>query len=66
MKEEEKSLRGSIWRTPKERLGRMGGRALGPEGECVCPRCGTTLPHEVGVPCNQRYCPKCGTRMVRK
>ena len=37
----------------------------GPIGECVCPVCGTLLPHTVGVPCYEMTCPKCGTLMVR-
>jgi hypothetical protein len=48
--------------------GRMGGTrpGAGPSGECVCPQCGATIPHQVGVPCYQVQCPKCGTAMVRK
>jgi len=48
--------------------GRMGGTrpGAGPGGECVCPNCGATAPHQVGQPCNQVSCPKCGTRMIRK
>ena len=46
--------------------GRGGGRGLGPGGECVCPKCGTTVPHQAGQPCYQMSCPKCGTRMIRK
>jgi hypothetical protein len=46
--------------------GRMGGPfAAGPGGNCVCPSCGTIVPHIVGQPCNQRSCPKCGTKMTR-
>ncbi|MHC1585057.1 MAG: hypothetical protein ACXQS7_02170 [Candidatus Syntropharchaeia archaeon] len=45
--------------------GRMGGRGLGPGGECVCPNCGTRVPHKRGVPCFQESCPKCGIQMVR-
>jgi len=43
-----------------------GGRGLGPAGECVCPNCKATAPHQLGQPCNQVSCPKCGTRMIRK
>ena len=48
--------------------GRMGGTrpGAGPGGECVCPSCGTTAPHQAGVPCYQMSCPNCGTSMVRK
>jgi hypothetical protein len=45
--------------------GRMGGRGLGPEGECMCPQCGEKAPHQRGIPCYQQKCPKCGTAMVR-
>jgi len=50
------------------RGGRMGGSksGAGPAGECVCPKCGTILPHEAGIPCYYRKCPKCGEKMVRK
>jgi ssDNA-binding Zn-finger/Zn-ribbon topoisomerase 1 len=45
--------------------GRMGGNASGTGGECRCPNCGYTVPHQVGVPCYQQTCPKCGTNLVR-
>jgi hypothetical protein len=50
------------------RRGRMSGSrtGAGPGGECVCPKCGTTASHEVGIPCYFKNCPKCGTKMVRK
>jgi hypothetical protein len=48
--------------------GRMGGdqAGAGPVGECLCPACGTTIPHQRGISCNQQTCPKCGARMTRK
>ena len=48
--------------------GRMGGSrpGAGPAGECVCSKCGATVPHQAGQPCYQMTCPKCGTRMIRK
>jgi len=48
--------------------GRMGGTrsGAGPGGECVCPKCKTTVSHGAGQPCYQMNCPKCGTKMIRK
>lgn len=46
--------------------GRMGGPAnAGPEGYCKCPKCGTEVKHDLGVPCSDRKCPECGTAMIR-
>lgn len=45
--------------------GRMGGFGMGPAGECVCPQCGTRLPHQRGVPCFQMKCPNCGAPLTR-
>lgn len=46
--------------------GKMGGPvAGGPQGNCVCPKCGTRVKHERGVPCTDRSCPECGTKMTR-
>jgi predicted amidophosphoribosyltransferase len=38
---------------------------LGPEGECICPRCEARLPHRRGVRCQEEACPACGSRMLR-
>jgi len=46
--------------------GRMGGRGLGPSGDCVCPKCGYREPHPRGQPCFDMRCPKCGTPMIRE
>jgi hypothetical protein len=46
--------------------GRGGGFAMGPGGNCICPSCGHTVVHQVGVPCNQLQCPKCGQPMTRQ
>ncbi|MBC8231487.1 hypothetical protein H8E77_18205 [bacterium] len=48
-------------------MGRMGGtrQGAGPVGQCVCPSCGTTVVHQVGVPCYNVSCPKCGAKMTR-
>ena len=45
--------------------GRMGGFALGPSGNCVCPSCGKQVAHQRGTPCTAISCPQCGTRMTR-
>jgi len=45
--------------------GRYGRYGAGPGGECRCPVCGYTIPHQPGVPCNQMTCPKCGARLIR-
>jgi len=45
--------------------GRMGGSGLGIGGECRCPNCRYTMPHQAGVPCNQQACSKCGSKMTR-
>jgi len=47
--------------------GRMGGpKAAGPDGQCVCPKCGHKEPHQVGQPCSSVKCPKCGVAMIRE
>lgn len=46
--------------------GRQGGFAAGPGGNCVCPKCGKTVPHQRGVPCFQMACPGCGAAMTRQ
>ncbi len=46
--------------------GRMGGWALGPGGNLVCPSCGTKVPHQIGVPAYTVSCPGCGTQMMRE
>ena len=59
------------------RLSQMGGRVRGgrgggnkpgsgPGGYCICPKCNSKVPHQVGNPCKDIACPKCGTRMIRE
>jgi hypothetical protein len=38
---------------------------MGSGGECVCPRCNTTVAHQRGVPCQDTLCPDCGVKMLR-
>ena len=49
-------------------MGRMGGNrpGAGPSGSCICPSCGASIPHQVGVPCYDLTCPKCGAKMIRE
>ena len=51
-----------------ERGGRMGGNrpGAGPGGNCICPKCGTKVPHQKGTPCYNQTCPKCSARMIRE
>ena len=50
-----------------QRSGRGGGPlAAGPNGDCVCTRCGWKEPHQRGVPCIERKCPQCGAALMRK
>ena len=48
--------------------GRRGGRCggVGASGNCVCPGCGTKVPHQAGVPCFSVKCPTCGNSMVKE
>ena len=46
--------------------GGQGGFTAGPGGDCVCPKCGKTAPHQRGTPCLQVTCPDCGTAMTRQ
>jgi predicted Fe-Mo cluster-binding NifX family protein len=45
-------------------MGRGGG--MGQGGNCICPKCKTTVPHEPGNPCTRVKCPECGATMVRE
>jgi hypothetical protein len=39
---------------------------MGPDGNCVCPKCGYNVSHERGVPCGTLKCPKCNVNLERK
>ncbi len=43
-----------------------GGMGMGAGGECICPQCGYTQPHQRGVPCLSLQCPKCNINLTRK
>ena len=49
-------------------MGRGGGnrQGAGPEGNCICPACGTKASHQAGTPCSSMSCSKCGARMIRE
>jgi len=39
---------------------------MGPTGNCICPKCGTKIPHQKGTPCQEEHCPECGSKMLRE
>lgn len=41
-------------------------QGMGPEGFCVCPKCGAKILHKAGTPCRDEKCPTCGAKMVRE
>jgi len=38
----------------------------GPDGDCVCKKCGYRKKHERGIPCSKIKCPKCGVVLERE
>ena len=48
----------------KEKIEKAVGK--GPDGQCVCPKCGYSIPHEREVPCSTLKCPKCNVNLERK
>ena len=49
-------------------VGRGGGDkpGSGPGGNCLCPKCGYRMSHQVGQRCVDLNCPQCGTRLSRE
>jgi len=41
-------------------------QGYGSGGACICPACGTRVPHRQGVPCRDERCPACGKVMLRE
>lgn len=39
---------------------------MGPEGDCICPKCETRLPHREGIRCQDERCPRCGAKLLRE
>lgn len=52
--------RGKFKEKIKEAVGR------GPDGNCVCPKCGYRVSHEKGTPCGTLKCPTCNVNLERK
>jgi uncharacterized protein len=45
--------------------GRIGGFAAGPQGDCICLKCGYKQKHQRAIPCTSMKCPKCSSPMTR-
>jgi len=41
-------------------------KGAGPEGYCVCSKCGYKIKHKRGKPCSEIKCPKCKINLTRK
>jgi len=41
-------------------------KGSGPNGKCICPKCGHEIEHKRGIPCSRMKCPKCGSNMARE
>jgi len=39
---------------------------MGAGGNCLCPKCGATIAHRRGTPCQEELCPGCGAKMLRE
>ena len=41
-------------------------QGLGPNGNCVCPKCGLRVTHTPGSPCQENRCAQCGAKLLRE
>jgi hypothetical protein len=41
------------------------GHTMGSGGQCVCPKCESSVPHRPGFRCQDERCPQCGAKMLR-
>jgi cation diffusion facilitator family transporter len=41
-------------------------RGKGPEGYCICKKCGYKIKHKKSIPCSTIKCPKCNTNLARE
>lgn len=48
----------------KEKIVKAQGK--GPEGYCICPKCGYKTKHQKGIPCSTLKCPNCKANLERK
>lgn len=44
---------------------RVRAAGVGPPDQCICPNCGYTEGHKIGIPCWQKVCLQCGGAMTR-
>jgi cation diffusion facilitator family transporter len=59
--------RGFGWQKRGQHVGEIpqaSGR--GPDGNCICEKCGYSIPHQRGLPCASLKCPKCNINLTRK
>ncbi len=43
-----------------------GAQGRGPEGYCICSKCGYKISHKRGIPCYTLECPNCKTNLIRE
>lgn len=55
------------WQKRGKNIGQISeAKGFGPNGNCVCEKCGYITPHQQGVPCSTIKCPKCNINLIRK